>query len=116
MSAGTYNFAAEQGATLERTITYTDSANAIVNLTGYIGRMQIRSAVESSSIILELTTANSRIVMGGALGTISIYVDAATMSSIPAGNYVYDLEIVSSGGKVTRLIEGRFVVKAEVTR
>jgi hypothetical protein len=38
------------------------------------------------------------------------------MSGIPAGSYVYDLEIVSANGKVTRLIEGRFVVKAEVTR
>jgi hypothetical protein len=116
MSAGSYNFAAEQGATLERTITYTDSSGALVNLTGYSARMQVRVAVESTAITLELTTTNGRLIMGGALGTISILVDNTTMSGIPAGSYVYDLEIVSANGKVTRLIEGRFVVKAEVTR
>jgi len=116
MSAGTYNFAAEQGATLERIITYKDSAGALVNLTSFIGRMQIRLAVESTSFILELTTANGGIVLGGALGTISILISATVMSSIAAATYVYDLEIESPSGKVTRLIEGKFAVKAEVTR
>jgi hypothetical protein len=116
MAAGTYNFAAEQGATMERIITYKDSAGALVNLTSYTARMQIRVAVETATFILELTTANGGITLGGALGTISLLVSAAVMSSIAAATYVYDLEIVSPSGKVTRLIEGKFAVKAEVTR
>ena len=116
MAAGTYNFASEQGATLERIITYRDSAGALVNLTSYTARMQIRVAVETATFILELTTANGGITLGGALGTSSILISDTVMSSIPAATYVYDLEIVSPSGKVTRLVEGKFAVKAEVTR
>lgn len=116
MPAGTYNFAAEQGATLERVITYRDSAGALVNLTSYTARMQVRALVESTNFILELTTSNGGISLGGTAGTITILVSASDMSAIPAGTYVYDLEIVSPSGKVTRLIEGKFAVKAEVTR
>lgn len=116
MAAGTYNFAAEQGATLERVITYKDSAGALVNLTSYTARMQVRLAVESTSFVLELTTSNGGITLGGTAGTITLLVSAAVMSSLAALTYVYDLEIVSPSGKVTRLIEGKFAVKAEVTR
>lgn len=116
MAAGTYNFAAEQGATLERVITYKDSAGALVNLTSYTARMQVRLAVESTSFVLELTTSNGGITLGGALGTISLLVSASVMSGLAAATYVYDLEIVAPSGKVTRLIEGKFAVKAEVTR
>ena len=116
MAAGTYNFAAEQGATLERVITYKDSTGTLVNLTSYTARMQVRVAVETASFILELTTSNGGITLGGAAGTITLLVSATAMSAIPAATYVYDLEIVAPSGKVTRLIEGKFAVKAEVTR
>jgi hypothetical protein len=38
------------------------------------------------------------------------------MASVSAGKYRYDLELVSAGGVVTRLLEGVFLVTAEVTR
>ena len=40
---------------------------------------------------------------------------ASTLSTVPAGNHVYDIELVS-GNSVTRLLEGRFIVTPEVTR
>jgi hypothetical protein len=33
-----------------------------------------------------------------------------------AGRYVYDVEITSSGGEVTRVLEGQVEVTPEVTR
>jgi hypothetical protein len=38
------------------------------------------------------------------------------MSAIPAGRWVYDIELTSVGGEVTRILEGRFIVTAEVTQ
>jgi hypothetical protein len=78
--------------------------------------MQVRANVESSTVILELTTSNSRITLGGTAGTVDLLVPAATTANLTAGLYVYDLELVSGGGEVTRLIEGNFNVRAEVTR
>ena len=42
MPAGKYTLLIEQGATLNLSLAYKDSANAAVNLTGYSGKMQIR--------------------------------------------------------------------------
>ena len=115
MPAGLYNFAAEQGATLQRVITYTDPDEVVINLTSYTALMQVRTTAASGTVILELSTA-SGITINGAAGTLTLEVDATTMSGLTPATYVYDLEITSPGSIVTRLIEGKFVVKAEVTR
>jgi hypothetical protein len=114
--SGTYNITCDQGATLKRTITWTNQAKTPFNLTSFTARMQVRSAVTSSTVVLELTTANSRIVLGGAAGTVELTVPASTTAALTPGLYVYDLELASAGGEVTRLIEGNFNVRAEVTR
>lgn len=115
MPAGLYNFLAEQGATLERVITYTDPDGVIINLTSYTALMQVRSTAASATVILELSTG-SGITINGAAGTLTLFVDATTMAALTPGSFVYDLEITSPGSVVTRLIEGKFVIKAEVTR
>ena len=45
-----------------------------------------------------------------------IFIAASTTSNFPAGNHVYDLEIISPSNIVDRLIEGTFNVTPEVTR
>jgi uncharacterized protein YjlB len=114
--AGIYNIVADQGATLSRVITWRDSARNPYNITGYTARMHVRSTVESATTILELTTANSRITLGGATGQVTLTVTATDMTAVPAGKYVYDLELVSSTGVVSRLVQGNFAVRGEVTR
>ena len=115
MPAGLYNFLAEQGATLQRTILYTDSNDVATDLTGYTAAMQVRPTAASATVLLTATTENGRITLGGAAGTIDIEVDASTMEAMTPGKYVYDLELYNDG-VVIRLIEGSFTVKAEVTR
>jgi hypothetical protein len=114
--SGLYNITCDQGATLQRSITWSDSARTPYNLTGYTARMQVRSDVTSSTIILELTTANGRITLGSTDWNVNLLVAANVTAALTPGLYVYDLELVSGGGVVTRLIEGNFKVKAEVTR
>lgn len=114
--AGTYNMTCNQGATLSRTLTWTNPAKAPINLTGYTARMHVRTAANASSTTLELTTENSRIALGGTAGTVTLTVAANVTANLTPGLYVYDLEVVSGGGEVTRLVEGNFNVKAEVTR
>ena len=115
MPAGLYNFAAEQGATLSRTILYTDADEVETDLTGFTAAMQVRPTAASGTVILELTTENTRITLGGAAGTVDLLVDAATMEALTPGKYYYDLELYNDS-TVIRLIEGTFTVKAEVTR
>ena len=117
--AGLYNITCQQGATLQRQLTWTDSARDAYNLTGYTARMQVRDNVSSNTIVIALsTTAGSggTITLGGTAGTVDLLIPAANTATLTAGQYVYDLELVSGGGVVTRLLEGNFKVTAEVTR
>jgi hypothetical protein len=113
--AGQYHIVTDQGATFTRQLTWKDDTGAAVNLTGYTARMQLRTSVQNDSVVLELTDANGRIALGGAAGTITLTVTAADMTTLPPLKYVYDLELVN-GTVVTRLVQGTFIVRPEVTR
>ena len=115
-SSDVYNITITQGDTLSRVLTWTDNAKTPRNLTGYTARMQVREVVTSQDFLLELTTENSRIALGGALGTITLTVASSATAQILPGQYVYDLELVSGGGQKTTLLGGNFKVKAQVTR
>lgn len=117
MPAGIWNILADQGATFQRVVTWKDADNIAQNLTGFTARMQVRDTTDDTDgSVLTLTTENSRITLGGVAGTISLLVDASTMAALTANQYVYDLELISSAGIVTRLVQGTFIVDPEVTR
>lgn len=114
MAAGELNLAVEQGTTFSQTLTWKIDGTA-VNLTGYTARMQARDDVTSTTTILSLTQG-AGLTLGGVAGTIIIALTATQTAALVAGNYVYDLELASSGGVVTRLVQGTLAVSAEVTR
>jgi len=108
--SGKYNIVADQGATFNLNFTIATDGVAL-NLTGYTFAMQVRRSSNSSTALLSLTSATMTSV-----GTVAVTVSAATMNDVPAGRWVYDIELTSSGGEVTRYLEGRFIVKAQVTQ
>ena len=116
MIAGIYNITCEQGATFTRTFTITDPAGDVVNLTSYTGRMQVRREVDSSTALIELTSANGRLVIVPLLGEITITLTPDLTAGITRDG-VYDLEIVNTGtGVVYRVLKGSFKIDKEVTR
>jgi hypothetical protein len=112
--AGSYNFTIEQGATFNLLMTWKID-NVAVNLTGYTARLQARIDVDETDTILSLTTG-AGITLGGAAGTITLDQTATQTAVLPKGEYVYDLELQTSGGTVTRLLQGELNISAEVTR
>lgn len=124
MTAGVKDFTIEQGAAFSRVLTWKDENGAAINLTGYTARMYIKEKYSDTATLLQLTTENSRIALGGAAGTITLSIAAADTAGLEANaqinkivgdKYVYDLELVSSGGVPTRLLHGNVIVTAEVT-
>lgn len=89
--------------------------NMPVPLNGYTGRMQIRASVNSSTIILELTTENSLLVIDDATKTITINIPASTTQTFTFKSAVYSLELVS-GATVIPFIYGNLTLDTEVTR
>jgi len=115
MAAGTLDFTIEQGATFNLLLTWKIN-DVAVNLTNWTARLQARVDVEDTQTVLTLTTENGGITLGGALGTISLDQTATQTAVLPAGTYVYDLELISGVGAVTRLVQGELNISAEVTR
>lgn len=117
MAAGIYNFTIEQGTTFIRSFVYTDSNGDPIDITGYEARMQGRASVQSNGMIFERTTspANGLDIALGTDGKIDMTMSATETSELPCDG-VYDLEIVSPGGVVTRLVQGSFSLSNEITR
>jgi predicted MFS family arabinose efflux permease len=115
MAAGTLDFTIEQGATFNLLLTWKID-DVPVNITNWTARLQARVDVEDTEVILSLTTSNGGITLGGALGTISLDQTATQTALLPAGGYIYDLEMISGVGAVTRLVQGELNISPEVTR
>jgi hypothetical protein len=115
MAATTYDLLIEQGATFSQVITYKDNGVA-VNLQGFTARMQVRATLEAATALIELTTANGRIALGGTAGTITLTISATDTEALTSGRGVYDLELVSGSGIVTRLLQGVATISRNVTR
>jgi len=132
MSAGRYSFVIEQGATTNFEIQYKDSNNTPIDLTGYSGRLQIRSTYAQNSGELYLTLSSSLNADGTGLnfsgsngttppssGSIGIYIASCTSSALTFNEALYDLEIYSGSGDcpyTVRLLEGNVRLSKEVTR
>jgi hypothetical protein len=114
MTPGKYNMICPQGATFAKQLTYAIDGEP-VDLTTYTARMQVREKHTSKTALVNLTTENGGIALGDDEGTINLYITNENTTTIPAKDYVYDLELISSG-EVYRLLEGKFIVTPEVTR
>lgn len=114
MGAGTYDLVIECGATFRRVFTWKDEAGSAINLTGYTAQMQIRKK-KDGDILFTLTSADGDIVLGGAAGTITVEIPAAEiLNTLPAAG-VWDIELTSGSGFVTRLLEGAVTFSKQVT-
>lgn len=110
----------DQGADFYLTVEYTDPDGEAINLTGYDCRMQVRrnsadtEEAAGTEPILDLTIGDG-LTLTPSTGEIEIAITADQTLDLD-GRYVYDLEIESGTGKVTRLVRGEIQVIPEVTR
>ena len=107
-----------QGATFRKRWTWKPGG-VPMDFTGCKARMQVRAEIGSTVVLLELTTENGGITLGGAAGTIDLYVGATATAAINWEGGVFDLEIIHPGAlpdDVTRIAQGTVSVSPEVTR
>lgn len=106
MSAATYVIRIEQGATYYKKFAWQNADTTPIDLTNFTAVLQIRPSVAATTLIHELTTANSEIVLGGAEGTIELTVSASATRVFTFKTATYALELTSPGGITTRLLQG----------
>lgn len=114
-TSNVYDILVDQGGTLNRALFLKTSAKQPVNITGFIGRMHIRDYANSSVILRTLTTENDEITIDGTAGRVDILLPPSDTETLDAKNYVYDLELESSDGDVTKIVSGKLTVRAETT-
>lgn len=106
-----------QGETYDKTSTWSAGTPLVpIDLTGATARLQARSKKDSNTVLLDLTTENGGIELGGAAGTIRRFINDADTAAIQWVAGVYDLEIVFPNNTVRRLMGGDVTVSKEVTR
>ena len=105
------NLTVDQGSTFSASIDITDTENNVLVLTGYSVAGQIRKTYDSSTAVS--FTASVSIA---STGEVTISLTPAQTNALVAGRYVYDVEITSAGGTVTRVIEGQLEVTPGVTQ
>ncbi|MDE0724799.1 MAG: hypothetical protein OSB62_08915 [Alphaproteobacteria bacterium] len=117
MTAANHPFTIEQGATFKSELTFTDSNNAVVDLTGYAIRMQARIKASSPETVLNLSVGAGITITDAGGGLFEIEISATDTAALTGGQVlVYDLELETPTGHVTRLLEGKIMISPEVTR
>lgn len=100
-----------KGDSFRLEITFKDDSGAVLNLTGYTWKLDVRETDTSSSAILE---DDAFTYSGTTQGVLTITAPAATMAGVNGGLYVYDLQS-TNGGSVKTWIYGIFKVNEDVT-
>jgi hypothetical protein len=108
-----YNLVCDQATTFNFQFQILNN-NIAWNLNNYTVVMTVRPFVGASTTTVVASTDNGRITVDGPNGRITVTIDAVTTGNISAGRYSYDL-VLDSGGVVTRILEGKFIVTGAVT-
>jgi hypothetical protein len=109
-----------QGSTWRRVLTWRPGGTA-ANLTSYTARMQVRDKL-GGSVVLDLTTENDGITLGGAAGTITLVVTDEQCAALRVPDspgrkdFVYDIKLIPASGEAFKLMYGKWPVVRGVTQ
>jgi hypothetical protein len=105
------NLIIDQGSDFVIDITVADENGNIFDITDFTVASQVRKHYTSANSVSFVT-----LVANAEAGVFTLSMNAHTTSMLTAGRYVYDVELTSSAGLITRVLEGQVTVTPEVTR
>ena len=105
------NIIIDQGSDFTTEIEVEDVTGNVADLTGFSGAGQIRKTFASTTKTDFLTT-----ISNPTTGKVKISLTSTITNSLKAGRYVYDVEVTSSSGVITRIVEGQVTITPGVTR
>jgi len=107
------NIIIDQGTDYTTVLSVTNDDGTPTDLIGYEAVGQIRKHYNSSTVAATFTISFS---VDRSDGLLTASINREATSQIPAGRYVYDIELTSTGDKRSRLVEGIATVTPQVTR
>lgn len=106
----TANFEIDQGSDHGISFRLRDEDNIPVDLTGFTGRSKMRKTYNASK------SQDFTVIINAVSSSVNLLISAANTSKLEAGQYVYDVELISSSNLVTRIVEGIVTVTPQVTK
>lgn len=113
--AAVKNFTLDQGSDKTVSFILSDKSGPL-DLTGYSAAMQLRRYAFSEEAIDTLTTCNGRLLLDESAGKVTAKFKHENTEGYPGDTVLYDLELQSPDGEITRVVEGKIKVSPEVTR
>jgi hypothetical protein len=112
MTAGFHDFSCTRGEPFSASITLVNPDNEYASLQYWGSRMQVRRSISADSVVVELSTSNSRITHDLENSKIELSLSSDDTVGLDTGDHVYDLELFSIGSKlaVVKVIRGLFSV------
>jgi hypothetical protein len=127
MAAGIKNILVEQGASFRMRLTWAQPSVSVdiagnpvpgppYDLTGARARMQIRLR-PGAPVLVDLTSEpGGGLTLGGALGTIGVYISPDQTQSLTTKKAVYDLFVIYAGEVDShRILKGKVTIELAVT-
>lgn len=114
MAAGKLNLKIEQDASFRLRLYWKDERQRAINLTGYSAVLQMRNS-HSDAVLLEMSTANGKIVLTPTTGAIDLTLTDEETGAITWLRASYDLSLEDSTGTKIRLVEGKVTVVPSIT-
>ena len=106
------NLYIDAGSDYSTIITVASTAGAPLNLTGYTVKSQMRKSYSSSTFYNFTATIHDAV-----LGNLKLDLTAAQSELIPAGRWLYDVEITNTAsGAKKRVVEGIVIVTPQITQ
>jgi hypothetical protein len=132
VSAPQQALSGDQGATFRAILSIENSDSSLFNFTGYTAQMEIRATYpQADPPLLNISTTSSAsgsLTLGGAAGTIAIYIPASVMQTLPIAfpntpplptvTYYYDIFATNTGGNgdTIKVAYGTFSITEAITR
>jgi hypothetical protein len=105
------NLVVDAGSDYSTIITVAATNGQPLDLTGYSVASQMRKSYTSTQVFNFTAT-----IYNATTGKVRLQLSSGTSTTIPAGRWLYDVEITSPSGTKTRVVEGIVTVTPEITK
>jgi|688.fasta_scaffold04417_18 hypothetical protein len=111
----TKNLTLNKGSSYRIIFDLTKNGSA-ANLTGFSFRGQIRTSATSSSVLLEMNSANLLIKSEPTIGRFTVFLPESFTRRVSGSYAVYDIEMIDGLGDVSKIVQGLITFVSEVTQ
>lgn len=105
------NLVIYKGDYVEVFVTLLDDSENPLNLTGFTAAAQLKKTYADSSPV-DFTCS---LVNPATSGSVRIYLPTSASSTLEAGSYIWDFEVINSNGDARTYLTGDVIVYDEVT-